>query len=806
MVGVEHVALDRVRFDGARRGDRRASPTCRELEAVLAERGAAALAEADGPRGPGARTPDGARAGARGPVRDGVLHGLLEALRAGAPDGAPWLWWEGLRDATRPALDRRAVAARGDFASEVLGLAGRAGGRRRARCDEALARWLRRPPRSPSPRRRSRPRSTSRSTSWPETSRDRAPSPAGRSTASARSAGMRSRDLPDGLLVVSGPNEAGKSTLLDFLRGVLFGFPDGRSRLPRHEPVGGGPHGGRVLLDVDGHGWTVERHASPRRIGLDGPGGEHGGEDELRALLGGADAELYRTVFAFGLARARRPRHAGGRRGARADLLGRRRGRRALGGQRDGAARQARGRLLTASGRSGRIRELERELKLAEGAPARGTRRVGHAMPERGRTRRRRATPSCGCARPGPARPARSGGRGGWSSCGRWRRRGPALAAELAALPADPGIDDASEARLEPRADAGVRRRGVAAGADRELDAATAAHDAVACDERWSRSRARCGRWRGSAPPTSSAQERLVGLRAACASATGTLRDELARLGPGWDRDRLEAFDASIPTAGQVRGWGDRLARAEADARQAAAADRERQSAAARRRATSTRRARGSPRPAATRASTGRRRPCARCAASCRSRPGATASAAAGGPTVRRAHGGARPWPWRCWSRSRRCWRRASDAGAAVVALVAAAAVAGWPARARATAALPASAGPRARGGRGRRPRAARGRARAQRHARRGGACLGAGRGPGPRRARPSGRRATAAEAATAAAEATRAADAAAARAGAEAAAGRRRPTGSASVPTARRLRPPTSSRASSGRAGRCAG
>ena len=70
-----------------------------------------------------------------------MLHGLLEALRSGAPDGAPWLWWEGLRDATRPALDRRAVAARGDLASEVLGLAGRleadADG-----LDEALARWL----------------------------------------------------------------------------------------------------------------------------------------------------------------------------------------------------------------------------------------------------------------------------------------------------------------------------------------------------------------------------------------------------------------------------------------------------------------------------------------------------------------------------------------------------------------------------------------------------------------------------------------------------------------------------------------
>ena len=112
-----------------------------ELESVLAERGAAELAEADG-RSVLVR----ARLTGRGPVhadliRDGVLPGLLEALRSGAPDTAPWLWWEGLRDATRPALDRQAVAARGDLASEVLGLAGRLEADDDA-LDEALSRWL----------------------------------------------------------------------------------------------------------------------------------------------------------------------------------------------------------------------------------------------------------------------------------------------------------------------------------------------------------------------------------------------------------------------------------------------------------------------------------------------------------------------------------------------------------------------------------------------------------------------------------------------------------------------------------------
>ena len=140
VVGLEHVALDRVRFaapdvaiDGV--------ADLPELEAVLAERGAVELAEADG-RSVLVR----ARLTGRGAVhadliREGVMPGLLEALRAGAPEDAPWLWWEGLRDATRPALDRQAVAARGDLASEVLGLADRLEADASA-LDDALTRWL----------------------------------------------------------------------------------------------------------------------------------------------------------------------------------------------------------------------------------------------------------------------------------------------------------------------------------------------------------------------------------------------------------------------------------------------------------------------------------------------------------------------------------------------------------------------------------------------------------------------------------------------------------------------------------------
>jgi uncharacterized protein YhaN len=104
------------------------------------------------------------------------------------------------------------------------------------------------------------------------------------------------------LSVVYGLNEAGKSTLLDFVRAVLFGFPDRRSRQNQREPRRGGRHGGALrLLDGDGRPWVIERHLDTREPVLTGPDGRLGGEAELHALLGGANAGLFRSIFAFGL-------------------------------------------------------------------------------------------------------------------------------------------------------------------------------------------------------------------------------------------------------------------------------------------------------------------------------------------------------------------------------------------------------------------------------------------------------------------------------------------------------------------------
>ena len=109
-------------------------------------------------------------------------------------------------------------------------------------------------------------------------------------------------DISPTLSIVCGPNEAGKSTLLDFVRTMLFGFPDRRSRQPQREPLRGGRHGGVLrILDDAGTEWSLERYADIRQPKLSSNDGRIGGEAELRSILGHADVGIFRSVFAFGL-------------------------------------------------------------------------------------------------------------------------------------------------------------------------------------------------------------------------------------------------------------------------------------------------------------------------------------------------------------------------------------------------------------------------------------------------------------------------------------------------------------------------
>lgn len=108
-------------------------------------------------------------------------------------------------------------------------------------------------------------------------------------------------DLPSsGLQVVYGLNEAGKSTIMQLIRDVLFGFSPKSPGITQ----AGSDFGGSLKLEVPSRGLvTIER------IGNKGKGsvnvflsnGRTAGEDVLVELFPGLDATTFRSIFSFGL-------------------------------------------------------------------------------------------------------------------------------------------------------------------------------------------------------------------------------------------------------------------------------------------------------------------------------------------------------------------------------------------------------------------------------------------------------------------------------------------------------------------------
>lgn len=108
-------------------------------------------------------------------------------------------------------------------------------------------------------------------------------------------------DLGDGLTVVLGPNEAGKSTFTALTRYVLYGFPTVREKEPQFAPASG-RRAGRLVFEEGAGQWVIER--------VEGP---HGGPVSSRTLAGtsrpalqteitaGVSALAYKIVFGFGL-------------------------------------------------------------------------------------------------------------------------------------------------------------------------------------------------------------------------------------------------------------------------------------------------------------------------------------------------------------------------------------------------------------------------------------------------------------------------------------------------------------------------
>ena len=120
--------------------------------------------------------------------------------------------------------------------------------------------------------------------------------------------GLDVESLSDNVTVFYGQNEAGKTTLMQFIRSMMFGFsPDRRDKYT--PPVYGGLAGGSAEIVSTLGNFEVERHLDPNRLNdavgdltvTDAGDGTVHGKTKLSSVLSEVDESIFNNVFAIGL-------------------------------------------------------------------------------------------------------------------------------------------------------------------------------------------------------------------------------------------------------------------------------------------------------------------------------------------------------------------------------------------------------------------------------------------------------------------------------------------------------------------------
>lgn len=111
-------------------------------------------------------------------------------------------------------------------------------------------------------------------------------------------------DLGANMNVLYGENEAGKTTIQQFILHILFGFPQRNSTMLRYEPKSDGKYGGQLQLVDEVYGrCTVERvrGKSAGDVTVYFEDGKRGGEEALQQLLRQYDRASFEAIFSFSL-------------------------------------------------------------------------------------------------------------------------------------------------------------------------------------------------------------------------------------------------------------------------------------------------------------------------------------------------------------------------------------------------------------------------------------------------------------------------------------------------------------------------
>lgn len=120
--------------------------------------------------------------------------------------------------------------------------------------------------------------------------------------------GLTVESISDDITVFHGYNEAGKTTMMQFIRSMMFGFSP--ERLSKYTPpVYGGLAGGSLDISTPTGIFEVQRHVDPNRhsdpIGdlavTDSHDGSVHGRAHLSSLMSDIDESIFNNVFAIGL-------------------------------------------------------------------------------------------------------------------------------------------------------------------------------------------------------------------------------------------------------------------------------------------------------------------------------------------------------------------------------------------------------------------------------------------------------------------------------------------------------------------------
>lgn len=105
--------------------------------------------------------------------------------------------------------------------------------------------------------------------------------------------------------VFYGENEAGKSTIMAFIHGILFGFPTKQQSELRYEPKHHNSYGGKLKIFSEETGFAVIERVKGKAAAGDvkviAEAGLTGGEELLKKLLSNVDKGLFQAIFSFNL-------------------------------------------------------------------------------------------------------------------------------------------------------------------------------------------------------------------------------------------------------------------------------------------------------------------------------------------------------------------------------------------------------------------------------------------------------------------------------------------------------------------------